>query len=60
MGMTKKHFIAVARAIREDLEDCRIAEATARYAANVFATVARHDNPRFNRERFMRACGLVE
>lgn len=70
--MTKKHFEAFAAIIREDVtggvfnEHNRKHHAdvlvqlrqNAQYAADVIANVASADNPRFDRARFMRACGL--
>ena len=52
--MTKKHFEAVARLIRE-FEASRDAK---EFAAVVFARVAEESYPRFDRERFLKACGL--
>lgn len=67
--MTKKHFAAFAQAIAEDVAIAmsgRLGEAeskrtidAARYAAYKFVDVASTDNPRFDRERFLRACGLL-
>lgn len=64
--MTKKHFEAVAKRIRSDIDETRenfpakIDEilVSARYAADIVAMVAAADNPRFDRARFMTACGL--
>lgn len=51
--MTKKHFIAFAAAI------LRMGDRnSARAAAQVVINVARSDNPRFDTDRFLRACGL--
>lgn len=65
--MTKKHFEAFARQIAADfhaasdlpvIEERRQAEYAARYAALLVADIARQNSPRFDRERFMKACGL--
>jgi len=56
--VTKKHFIAFAYGIVSDLRNGVITRETAEYCANIVAAVAVSDNPRFNRERFMKACGL--
>lgn len=53
MGMTKQHFIAAADRIRE-LTD----RAAAAIAADVFCSVAIQFNARFDRARFLAACGL--
>lgn len=51
--MSRKHFQAMAQKI------ALISETEARrQAADAFATVAAMSNPRFNRARFMAACGL--
>ena len=51
--MTKKHFIAMAKAISE-MPDRK----SARIAAEAFAQVARSVNPRFKLDRFLTACGV--
>ncbi len=51
--MTRKHFNALAAAIR------RITDAHARrVAAEAVAEICHQFNPRFDRERFFRACGV--
>jgi hypothetical protein len=62
--MTKQHFIAFARRINADLAfakghpDGEKLTFAAREAAIVVADIAQQFNPRFDRERFMTACGL--
>lgn len=66
--MTKRHFEAFARAVKAELDGTKDAHAApsevsaithaATFAANLFADLAAQDNPRFDRPRFMRACGL--
>lgn len=69
--MTKKHFIALAAAIKDTpiparllpddhADDATVAYEARRFAANVIAVVACADNPRFDYERFVKACGLSE
>lgn len=54
--MTRKHYEVIARAI---LASATTADYSAReYAAVLFANIAELDNPRFNRARFLAACGL--
>lgn len=55
--MTKKHFVAIAAAIRENLDstsDKDVVEQMARNIANVCAST----NGQFDRGRFLRACGV--
>lgn len=47
--MTRKHFEAIAKALREKKADRFICEAVA-YECGVF-------NPHFDREKFLKACG---
>lgn len=52
--VTKKHFEAFARVIAASDNDL-VAKT---FAALVIVRVASEDNPRFDRDRFMKACGL--
>lgn len=52
--MTKKHFEALAREIAASNNSAEMKM----FAAMVVIRVAQNDNPRFDRERFMKACGL--
>lgn len=64
--MTRKDYEKFARMLRLDLDDTkRFAQRVQAdnrlaivYAADLAARVFREDNPAFNRERFMQACGL--
>lgn len=64
--MTKRHFEAFAARIKADLEETRTrfperhAETlrACSYAADLFAALAANDNPYFDRDRFLKACGL--
>ena len=52
--MTKKHFSVMAQLIRE------MADRNAAYdVARAFIDLARHDNPRFDVQRFVDACGVL-
>lgn len=53
--MTKRHFIRLAEEIA-NIEDRELAW----QVAKIFARMCREFNPRFNREKFMAACGLEE
>ena len=68
--MTRKHYRAIANAIRteralieaENLNGEKIEEQweiTARVAQRL-ATILAEDNPRFNRDTFLEACGIAE
>lgn len=50
--MTKKHFIAAARYIK----DCPVNETIKRELAGL--VIAMNDNPNFDKGRFLAACGL--
>jgi len=54
--MSKKHFVALAAEIKNLVDAGNLSEAHA--AADVIATVAIKDNPRFDINRFLAACGL--
>ena len=64
--MTKKHFIRMAEIVRnikdgkwqnpETEEPTELGHAL--LVANAFANVAREDNPRFDEQRFLKACGF--
>lgn len=60
MATSKKNYVAVAAAIRESVRPATaetagsIRELAARLA-NIFAA----DNPRFDRQRFLAACGVA-
>ena len=66
--MTKKHFIRFAALLKADIDetarrfpqDAKRTYDAAAYAASTFARVAAEDNPRFNHDRFMQACGLKD
>jgi hypothetical protein len=54
--MTKKHFIAMAKVIAQlAKEDKRRAQ----NSADDFMKLAKQINPRFDRVRFLTACGLA-
>jgi hypothetical protein len=59
--MTRKHFEALARAVKEAAhrDDLTGPEAAA-YIAETLAMEVRAFNPNFNRARFLRACGVSE
>lgn len=59
--MTKKHFEAVASAIRAEYEDTygEPAEEAIRSIARKLADVFASENPRFDRARFLAACGIT-
>jgi len=63
--MNKKHFIAVAAEIRSQLEHAKnlgastmVATHTVRVITSGLSNVFARQNPRFDRERFLAACGI--
>ena len=67
--MTKRHFEAFARYLAINLEEAKVygepgeldeVRPQVAFAARVFANVASEHNPRFDRARFYRACGLTD
>jgi hypothetical protein len=61
--MTKKDYVAIAAVIQDvrslpDVQSCLVARATTRTMIVAFADVFADDNDRFDRLRFLRACGL--
>ena len=53
--MSRKDYIRSARIIAHIAD-----EKIRHYVATEFADMFQWDNPRFNRDRFLRACGLEE
>ena len=63
---TKKHFEKIAEIIKKipvkleiECEDIPIAEKTRNLIANDLADWFQSENPKFNRERFLKACDLI-
>ena len=63
--MTRKDFIAIANALRESRPtlDRSVKDARGFYAQHLndcilICDVLSHDNPRFDRARFLKACGV--
>ena len=56
--MTRKDYVAIARAIYQTRQDRHdgVATMTLESVAERIATVMEVDNPRFDRERFIKAC----
>jgi hypothetical protein len=58
---SKKHYVAIAREIAEllkDLDGSNAAINAVALLASRLACVFKDDNPAFDRERFLRACGV--
>jgi hypothetical protein len=58
---SKKHYVAVAREIAEllkDLEGSNTAITAIALLASRLACIFKDDNPAFDRERFLQACGV--
>lgn len=64
MTMRRHHFAFIADVLQEatssDPNGWSISIGQARQIALVFATRLRTTNPNFNRERFLRACGVEQ
>ena len=66
--MTRKHFVMLAAAIKEAQAynpwptpaEAQAAALMRRTVANNVASVLGHDNPAFDRERFLKAAGVVQ
>lgn len=68
--MTRKHFEAIAAAIKSQLDNSvapgqtKVSQHTLGYRAGIeaaafqFARIAASDNPRFDTLRFLSACGI--
>ena len=57
--MTRKDYIALAQALTVTRRDRKQSEETWREAVQNIADVLQADNGRFNRRRFLVACGLL-
>lgn len=59
--MTRKDYILIAAALRQAIELCAdpISRAAAGFAAGKVCNALEQDNPRFDRERFLKACGVL-
>jgi hypothetical protein len=55
---SRKHYIAVAREIAELLKDMEGSDAVIAAVSLRLACIFEKDNPAFDRERFLRACGI--
>jgi len=63
---SKKHFESIARIVNvtfqhqaTNLDVCEGWNAAASSMAHRLADYFEHENPRFDRERFLKACGIV-
>jgi hypothetical protein len=62
--MTRKDYEAIARAIRlfhedDERDPIHTASGAVEYVASNIADVMSADNPRFDRARFLKACGVA-
>ncbi len=57
--MTRKHFEAIANALANYNVESQASQAeTVASIANALAREFKQDNPRFNKARFLKACGV--
>ena len=56
--MTRKHYEGIANALREVMEvsDHELEEETVRWVALRLSAFLAEDNPRFDRQKFLKAC----
>lgn len=56
--MTRKHYVGIANALREVMEvsDHELEEETVRWVALRLSAFLAEDNPRFDRDKFLKAC----
>ena len=59
--MTRRHFVALANVLRSIKPPSEMKEAHAMWvdAARSIASICASDNPRFDRPRFLVACGVT-
>jgi hypothetical protein len=58
--MTRKHYQLLADMIRREYEVYENDAATLASVADTLATICKADNPRFDRDRFLEACGMPD
>jgi len=56
--MTKKHFSAIAAALKMEMDRDDVSHYTVRRIANSLADICKSSNPDFDRDRFMKAAGF--
>lgn len=64
MGMSKKDYVAIAEIVKQAAPASGMpvmwqtgCNSAREYISRHLADVMQHDNPRFDRERFLQACG---
>lgn len=58
MAMSRKQFVAIAAAVRESVEKNPAGVEFYREVANKLAAIFADENDRFDRARFIKACGV--
>lgn len=61
--MSRKDYILIAAALKQALDEGLIEYNASRETmsvAHIMADKLRHTNPRFDRERFLKACGVAQ
>jgi hypothetical protein len=56
--MTKKHFVALAQAVKKVATKAGMTETQHWFLANSITEVCESQNPKFDRDRFILACGV--
>ncbi len=54
----RRHYQAIAEEFKECRNDAGFDHVEVDLVARAFTTLFLHDNPNFNRERFLKACGM--
>lgn len=58
--MTKKHYEAIAKIFAHHSTEYASCEAYKVITCKLLADYFAQDNPKFNRDRFLTACGVIE
>jgi hypothetical protein len=56
--MTKRHLEQLAEGVRQYVRTSRVTHVQHRLLAQAIADICERHNPRFNRQKFLTACGV--